>query len=188
MHLPSVTAWVNERLSSYTRAKERVAEETEALDKAEKELAASEEAQKLIQIVSQRIQQQAHDKIASIVSRCLEVVFDDPYEFKITFERKRGKTEARLSFLRAQLELEPIEAAGGGVVDVAAFALRLACLSFSNPPPRRLLVLDEPFKYVSVNYLPRVCEMLEELAEKLRFQMVIVTHQELLKIGNVVEL
>lgn len=109
------------------------------------------------------------------------------YQFRIEFGRKRGRTEARLLFVRDGEEIDPISASGGGVVDVTAFALRLACLILTRPAVRRLIVLDEPFKHLSAEYRVRVRSMLEGLAEQMDTQIILVTHSTEFHIGKVVE-
>lgn len=160
------------------------AEQTAAADLAADLVA----AQAIAQTAAAAVQRQAHDQIARVVSRCLAAVFDDPYTFTITFERKRGRTEARLGLRRGDLETDPRDGVGGGVVDVAAFALRVAALVLSRPARRRLIVLDEPFKWVSAEYRPRLRLMLETLADELAVQFVIVTHFADLQIGKVIEI
>jgi hypothetical protein len=148
-----------------------------------------QEAQTIAQTIAQTLQQRAHDRIASVVTRCLNAVFDDPYEFRIRFDRKRGKTEARLTFLRDGLELDdPLNEVGGGVIDVASLALRLACLLLSRPPLRRLIVLDEPFKNIrGEGNKARTREMILRLAEDLDIQFVINTDIPEYRLGTVVE-
>jgi len=157
------------------------------LGEAEYRAEAISEAQELAQAVAQAIQQQAHDRIAEVVSRCLEAVFDEPYQFIINFERKRGRTEASLRFKRDGVEVDPMTASGGGVVDVAAFALRLSCLVLNNPPLRRVLILDEPFKFLSKHYRPRIRDLMLTLAQEMKVQFVMVTHIQELVSGTVVE-
>lgn len=133
------------------------------------------EAQEIIQLVAMVIQQEAHDKIAGVVTRCLEAVFEETYEFEIRFERKRGRTEATLVFVRGDLVLtDPINEAGGGVIDVAAFALRLACLVLERPIRRRVLVLDEPFSRIrGDSNRQRMRQLIESLAEDFDVQFVL---------------
>jgi len=145
-------------------------------------------AQEITQAVASAVQQQAHQKIAGIVSKCLALVFEEPYVFQIHFEQKRGKTEARLAFSRNGNELDPLEDSGLGVVDVASFALRLAALILGRPPRRRTIVLDEPMKFVSTDHHTRIHTMLNTLAEELDVQLVLVTHIPALQLGTVVEL
>lgn len=121
-----------------------------------------------------------------MVSRALQSVFDDPYQFEIVFERKRNRTEAALLFKDGENELDPMNSVGGGVIDVASFALRLACLVLSNARP--ILILDEPFRFVSVDLRPRVATMVQEMAEQLEVQFIIVTHDPEFQMGTIVEL
>jgi DNA repair exonuclease SbcCD ATPase subunit len=145
-------------------------------------------AQEILQQLAQAVQQRAHQKIAEVVTSCLEAVFDDPYSFHIEFERKRGKTEARLKFKRGGMTVDPLNSTGGGVVDVASFALRVACLILHRPRLSKVMVLDEPFKFVSAQYRDRVRTMLERLSQDLDMQIIMVSHIDELETGKVIEL
>lgn len=167
-----------------------LAREQEALflERQKKRLANSRQAQEVLQLLAQAVQQKAHERISHVVSSCLSAVFEDPYEFHIEFERKRGRTEASLRFRRRGLEVDPLTASGGGVVDVAAFALRIACLVMHRPRLSRILVLDEPMKYVSAEYRPAVREMLEQISSEMKVQIIMVTHAEDLATGKIINL
>ena len=162
--------------------------EREELTLADTTLGRVRDAQSILQSLAQAVQERAHERISEVVSSCLSAVFDDPYEFKILFEKKRGKTEASLRFLRGELDVDPLTASGGGMIDVAAFALRVACLILHRPRLSKIIVLDEPFKFVSSQYRENIKTMLEELAEKTGIQTVMVTHIEELEIGKVISL
>jgi DNA repair exonuclease SbcCD ATPase subunit len=166
----------------------QLAMESEALKEATEQLCRAQDAQEIIQLLAQAIQQQAHERISAIVSSCLSTVFDDPYEFKIAFERKRGKTEANLRFIRRGLDVDPITSSGGGMIDVAAFALRVACLVLHQPKLSRVVMLDEPFRFVSAQYRDNVRMMLEGLSKDMGIQIIMVTHIKELETGKVVEL
>lgn len=171
---------------SYRTKKSQLEEEREQLEQARAETTACKQAQEILQHLAQAVQQRAHSRIADVVSVCLSTVFDRPYQFHIAFDRKRGRTEARLCFMRDGQELDPMTAAGGGMVDVAAFALRVSCLCLHKPPLRRLLVLDEPFRFVSETYQDNVRVMLEKLAEEMDLQIVMVTHNQNLATGTII--
>lgn len=145
-------------------------------------------AQEIITTMAQKTQQEVHKRISAVVSTCLAAVFDDPYELKIEFEQKRGRTQAKIRFCRDGNEVSPMDASGGGAVDVAAFALRAACLVLHRPRLRRVLVLDEPFKFVSEGFQPAVRSMLEQLSKDLKIQIIMVTHNEAYETGKVIEL
>lgn len=172
--------------ADYDHALRTVKENRESYKQAKREVTIAEASQQILQEAAQQVQEQAHDQIATLVSRCLKAVFDDPYEFKITFEKKRGRTEARLSFVRDGMEISPLRASGGGVVDVASFALRLACLLLGRPPRRRVLISDEAFKGVDRENRVRVRELLSTLSSEMGVQMIQTTHSKGLIIGSVV--
>ena len=191
MNLAKTRKKVNSLLADYNIVKRTCKEERQKLIKAEDRLIYIGEAQQITQQVAREIQQQAHRRIAGVVSRCLEAVFvgDDIYGFKICFERKRGKTEAVLILTKNGHEVvDPLNADSGGVVDVAAFALRTSCIILAKPNLRRFLVLDEPFKFVSKEYRNNVRMLLEGLAKDFKFQYLMVTHIEELRCGKVIEL
>lgn len=179
---------LNGYLASYSHVCKKAEEEQEALEKAERRVKNTETAQKLVQEVAEYTQEMAHKQIASVVTKSIEAVFNDlGYEFKIRFSQKRGKTEAQLLFLKDGHEVDPTEGSGGGVVDVAALALRVACIVLSRPKLRRLLIADEPMKHVNgEEYQSRVGAMLETLAKEMNIQIIIATDDEWLHIGKVV--
>jgi len=171
----------------------QVSTEAKALASATMSVESIEEAQRIAQQIAQTLQQRAHDRIARIVTRCLNAVFDDAYEFHIRFDRKRGKTEAKMVFMRDGLELDdPLNEIGGGVVDVAALALRVACVLMSRPPRRRLLVLDEPLRYVrGKENKRRVRNLLIKLADEMGVQFVLnvdIDSYPEFSLGKIVEL
>lgn len=164
-------------------------EERSSLKKAKTRLVDARKAQEILQGLAQVVQQKAHERLATVVSSCLASVFpEEPYEFEIQFERRRGKTEAQLKFRRGDLLADPLTAAGGGVVDVAAFALRIACLIMHRPRLSPVVVLDEPFRFVSLQHQDAVRQMLERLSEDLKVQIIFVTHNQNLATGKIIEI
>jgi DNA repair exonuclease SbcCD ATPase subunit len=146
------------------------------------------EARELIQEAARITEKTAHRQIESVVTTCLQSVFGDEYSFRINFEKKRGRTEAHLKLVKDSEDMDPLSATGGGAVDVLSFALRVTCLILALPRRRRFMVLDEPFKHLSVEYRERVGELLQTLAKDLGIQFLIVTHMPELQIGKVIRL
>ena len=180
---------INQLIQERNYYARQITEEETSLIEVSERITDVQTAQKLCQSVAETVQANAHKQIASVVTRCLEAIFgEDAYTFKIIFEQKRGKTEARLVFVRGDLEVDPLSAAGGGVVDVAAFALRLACLVLSRPKKRLFLCADEPFKMLSGDYSDKIRELLLTLSKELGLQLLMVTHNKSLVCGKVVVL
>lgn len=153
-------------------------------------LTTAKQVRELIQRVAQSVQQEAHVRISSIISRCLEAVFPEPYRLEIIFERKRGRTEAKLVFRRGELEADPRSMSGGSVLHVAAFGARLASLLLARPERRKLLVLDEPsfLHSLSAENSQRMKSLIQTLAMEMGLQILLVTHDHRYMIGKLVEL
>ena len=145
-----------------------------------KALLSHERAREVIRDVGLKTQQELQFHISDIVSAALEAVFDDPYELKVEFVQRRNKTECDLTFVRGDMEIDPIEASGVGAIDVAAFALRIASWTMNHPRTRNTIILDEPFRFLSEEYQEQASIMIKELSKKLGLQFIIVTHEEIL--------
>lgn len=157
-------------------------EETEELIRLKRQQARrTERAQVILRTVAKLTQEELQFQMNDLVTAALHSVFEDgAYEFQLEFVERRGRTEADLWFARNGDRLSPIEAAGGGAVDVAAFALRVAMWCLSSPRTRDTLILDEPFRFLSEGLLPRASMLLRELSKRLGIQFVMVSHAELL--------
>lgn len=131
-------------------------------------------ARELVIQVAEKTQLNIGKRIADLVTLALAAVFDDPYEFQIDFVQRRGGTEADLSFVRNGNQLDPMTASGGGAIDIASFALRLAVWTLGKSRP--LFILDEPFRNLSLDLQGKAGLMLRELSRKLGIQVIMVSH------------
>jgi DNA repair exonuclease SbcCD ATPase subunit len=188
MTLESLKSLVDRAALQWDHCRRQVREERDALEAAQQRLACVLTAQELVQGVAEKVQKEAHSRIAGIVTRCLKAIFgEQAYEFEIRFAQKRGRTEAQLLFIRDGNEYDdPPNQCSGGQCEVAAFALRLVCICLLRK--RRFLSLDEPFKAVAIARRQAIKELLLTLAEELQFQMVLTTHFSEMAGGTVVEL
>ena len=143
----------------------------------EKKLKLIEEAQAFLQKVAQSTQENLKFKIEDIVNLALESVFPNEYLFQMNFNVSRGKTEAELVFQdkRTGQTIDPMEASGGGVVDLTCFALRISAFALESGTDN-LIILDEPFKFISRDLQERAGEILKKLSQKMKLQIIMVTH------------
>lgn len=154
----------------------QIIEEETLIDSYVDKLHSLEEAQVFLQKVAQATQEQLRVHIKDIVQLCLDSVWPGEVEFDLIYEVKRGKTEARLVFIIDGEEVDPLDADGGGLVDIASFALRIAVWTLGNT--RNTIVLDEPMKHLSDNLQPLAAEIIKELSEKLGLQIIMITHRK----------
>ena len=137
-------------------------------------------AQEVIQAVARETQRQLEYHVSEIATLAMSSVFPNPYTLHLDFELKRGRSEAVLSFGHGEERFAPLSSSGGGPVDVAAFGLRVALWSLRSPRTRSVLVLDEPFRFVSRGLQARASEMVKQVSQRLGVQFIIVTHEETL--------
>jgi DNA repair exonuclease SbcCD ATPase subunit len=149
----------------------------EDIEEGQKSVRSHEKAKKIIQEVALKTQQQLSYNISGIASMALETVFDTPYELHLEFVERRNKTECDIYFIRDKVKIDPFSG-GGGAIDVASFALRIALWSMQQPKTRPTLILDEPFKHLKGEVTNRkVLEMVNKISKKLNIQIIMVSDE-----------
>lgn len=147
---------------------------------AKKQQLRHEKAREIVRLVGLETQQQLEFHISDITSLALSSVFENAYGVELEFVQRRNKTECDIWFVRDGNKIVPKDASGGGAVDVASFALRIASWSMRYPRSNNVIILDEPFKFLSLNHQEAASAMLKELSKKLKLQFIIITHSEVL--------
>jgi len=139
-----------------------------------------EQAKEIIREVGMKTQQQLQFHISDITSLALEAVFPKPYKLVVEFVQRRNKTECDLYFERGGKQVDPLSSSGGGAIDIAAFALRIASWSLQRPHSRATIILDEPLKWIDETLREKGSNMIKEVSDKLGIQFIIVTHDPML--------
>lgn len=130
--------------------------------------------QAIIQKVALETQEQIRVHLEDIVQKCLDTVFPDEYSFKMAFDISRGKTEINLKFYVEDEETDPIEAEGGGLVDIAVLGLRIAAWTLSGT--RNVMIFDESLKWLSRDLQQRGAQIIRELSHALNLQFIFASH------------
>lgn len=142
-----------------------------------------EKSQAFLQKVAQETQEHLKFQIEDIVNLALETCFPGEYIFQIRFEIARGKTDAELVFIdqKTKRPVDPMNASGGGVVDLTCFALRVACYTLEQGIDN-VIILDEPFRFLSRDLQQRAGLILENLSKKMNLQIILISH-----IGEIID-
>jgi DNA repair exonuclease SbcCD ATPase subunit len=137
-----------------------------------------EQAQTIIQLVAQATQEELKYHVSELVTLALASVFDNPYELDIVFVQRRNQTEADIWFVRDGNRIHPLSASGGGSVDVAAFALRIALWSLQSPRTCPVFILDEPFQHIKGDEDNiKAIQMVKAVSERLKLQIIMVSDE-----------
>lgn len=119
------------------------------------------------------------NEVESLVTGALQSVFEDPtITFNIEFTSRRNQVEADffLSFVDRgkKIEGDITETYGGGVVDVIALSLRLILMELLKVDGP--ILLDEPGRFVSVEYVENFGKFLHSICKKFDRQIILITH------------
>ena len=178
MNIKTLRSELDSRRGQEKQTARNLEQAQERLTKYQTGLQEHEQSREVIKETGLRTQQALAFHISDITSLALQAVFPEPYDLVVDFVQRRNKTECDLWFERDGERLSPMDASGGGAVDVAAFALRVASWSMQHPRSRNTIILDEPMRFLSTDLQPKASEMLKQLSEKLGLQFIIITHEE----------
>ena len=133
-----------------------------------------QKARVLIAEAGKYTQSYLKDYIESMVTTALQAVFEEDYQFVIDFDIKRNKPEAKISLKLRGEETDPKDSCGGGVLDVASFALRVVFWSIENQKSSNVIILDECFKFLH-GKMENASQLLKKLSKDLNIQFIIVS-------------
>lgn len=143
-----------------------------------------EQVRLLLQRASEYAREQIKQQIEMLVTHCLQFVFGPNLEFEIELSEVRGKTNAEFyvvsTYDDVKIKTKPQDARGGGVVDVISLALRIAVIQSTDLYKDGPLILDEPAKHVSNEYINNVAQFLKQISDVFHRQIIMVTHNQYL--------
>lgn len=146
----------------------------------EKELELYQKVAIFLHRCSEFAREQARVQLERNTTRALQSIFERDVEFHIDFVEKRGNIDAEFTidtpFEGTRVKTNPTISNGGGVVDVVSLALRLSFLASMDPKIDGPLLLDEPGKHVSADYIFNLGELLKEATNSFGRQVIMVTH------------
>lgn len=175
--IKAIQTTLQNKVGERNKLQKSLREDMEALKAAERLKRQYEQALAIVQEVGLKTQVQLQFHIADLVTMAFDACQID-YEFQVEFVERRNKTECDLLFRRGENTQDPQDASGGGAIDVASFALRIASWTMKQPRSRNVIILDEPMRFLSTDLQPFASQLLKELSEKLNLQFIIVTHEE----------
>src|SRR3989304_4465377 len=80
-------------------------------------------ARVIVQTVAEQTQKQIEFHINDLITKALQSVFTEPYEFKMKFVQRRNKTECDFFIVENGNECDVFDE-GGGLANIVNFALR----------------------------------------------------------------
>ncbi|SFJ25026.1 ATPase [Thermoflavimicrobium dichotomicum] len=139
-----------------------------------------EKVQILLQKSSDHAREQAKMQLETLVTKALQYIFGPMFRFEIELADHGGSPTAEFYVVTEWdgkiIRNRPQDSRGGGVVDIISLALRLALLETIRPRLKGPVILDEPGKHVSEDFVVPMIEFLKSICETFDRQVIMVTH------------
>lgn len=152
----------------------------DSLEKIKKETDTLEKLTILFQKTSRYARNQGKIQIESLTTRSLKYIFKRDYDFQIEISEKRNTSSADFFVLEETdnglVKTKPEISKGGGIVDIVSLALRMAFLENYRPKVEGPLILDEPAKHVSEEYIFDIGDFLLQFSQQMNRQIIMITH------------
>lgn len=166
----SKKATLEERRDEYIEKNKLIGQEKELLNS----------VKILLQKTSDFAREQAKNQIEDLTSNCLSYIFAGDSRFEIELSEAYGKTSAEFYIVDnidgIENKTKPIESRGGGLVDIISIALRISFIELMKPKIEGPLILDEPAKHVSEEYIFNFAGFLKQTSEMFDRQIIMITH------------
>lgn len=137
----------------------------------------AEQVRTFFNILSEQQRKELEDRVQTLVDYGVRAVFGDDYRFVVRSELRGKAVRTDFYLIDHGIELPLLDATGGGIGDVVSFLLRIVMLCLARPAQRRVLVLDEPFKFVSAGHFQQLEGLIRDLTQQLGLQIIMVTHK-----------
>jgi len=132
-----------------------------------------------LQKVSDTAREQIKTRLEQIVTNALQAVRGQEYSFRVRI-RPSAAGRPEIDFLTVtrvgdqEIESLPSLGKGGGVIDIISTTLKFAMLEIENNAG--IIWMDEPFKFVSEEYVENASSLLQYMGETSGRQIIVITH------------
>jgi DNA repair exonuclease SbcCD ATPase subunit len=158
--------------------------EQQELMEQEMELQAEQELLDKVRLLFQKsgeyARKQAKTQLETLVTNALQYVFGSSFRFEIDLSPADKNPTAEFYVITEWngeiIRTKPQDSRGGGVVDMISLALRIAFLETIRPHLEGPVLLDEPGKHMSEDYILPMTQFLQSVYETFDRQILLVTH------------
>lgn len=136
-------------------------------------------AVELVNLVQLVTKQKTKESFERLVTYALRFIYSEEYDFELEFGRRGNLAEINFNVKTPNFKepFDPLDTSGGGVLDILSLALRICLIELSSPKVEGFVLLDEPFKHLSSEYLEKAEKFLEAINKKIGRQIILITHK-----------
>lgn len=142
-----------------------------------KELDSIKEARKICQIVLASTQSSFKMDVESLMTLAIKSVFKR-FDFELEWKETASRSDLNFNIKDGDNVLNLDDDLGCSILDIISFSSRPVFHRYQHPRSRKLMVFDEPMKWVGQGeFLDRACRLVETVAHQRNYQLIIITHE-----------
>ena len=165
---------VNYKKEELRLKREQLEEKRQEIHKVEERLASLKKIAGIFKKSAVSSQTYLSEYLTALVTDSIKVVFPDRnLIFKVEFSTARD-TQCNVSLEENGKKLSLFDSEGYGVLDIISIVLRAAYIVLDKS--EKIMILDEPFRNLSVDRHEAASKMLYDLSHRLKMQIIINTH------------
>lgn len=173
---------ISNRRYEKKRIEERITNFQKQMDEVDQRVDTLEKISILYNETAKFARDQTTSEIEKLVTACLRLVFDDDIQFKVELGELRGKSSAEFYIVdkanQKEFQYKVEQSRGGGVVDIVSLALRISFFLKYQPSMQGPLVLDEPCKHLSEEYIFNIADFLKKVSDQFHIQIIMISHNQ----------
>ncbi len=175
---------LHQRQAEFKLLSEQREEEQAKVDNRLKSKLFFEQVIDILSKTSDKARETGRLRMEKVATKALQSIFGPSFEAEIEIVPDYGGKPGAFFYVKTQnpdgtvIRNEPQESRGGGVNDIYASALQVATMVVYNDPKiMGPILLDEPGKHVSEDYIIKYGEFLAFISKTFGRQITMVTHQ-----------
>jgi DNA repair exonuclease SbcCD ATPase subunit len=143
-------------------------------------------AVELLTAVQKVSQEKIREGFETLITQGLQYVFENKCTFELNFGRRGNLQELDFNLKQPGFEeaYDILDTDSGGIINVVSITLRLVLMEINTPKITGFVLLDEPFTGVSDCYIERARDFIQQIHEKLKRQIIIISHEKVYTESN----
>lgn len=140
----------------------------EELRKIENEQVICNRSRDYMELAKQKITASPLKHCEHLLTSAVQTVFNKPYQVKYSEEAERFVLD------KGEFEVDIATAEGGGLISLISFVLNIYLILKKGT--RRILIYDEQFTNVSIEFYDRFIQFMMCITKELKFDILLVSH------------
>ena len=175
-----ITSELNNISGKFSLLKEQKQKTISKIESYKKQKIINEKCIEILRLVQENSVLKIKKGFENIVTDAIQYIKGKGFGLQLEFTKRGNLQELNFTLYSPDCHtaFDPKDKDAGGVLDILSLALRVVVLELYKPKIEGFLVLDEPFRNLSIKYLENARTFLGILYKKFNRQIILVTHKK----------